>query len=129
MLTNKTNIIDFSNTYLECPICLEVINDTDPTLILECCKNKVHLLCLEDWYSKHAKGPICILCNQYNSFCAEYIIPIDNDISHNPLIVPIHNHNISSTSTLTIDTRIKLVIFITVIVILGLIVPLVITLL
>ena len=64
MITNKVDTIDISNNYLECPICLEIIYDTDPTLILECCKNKVHLICLEDWYSKHAKNlPVYYVIN------------------------------------------------------------------
>lgn len=129
MLTNKTDMVDSSNIYLECPICLEIINENDPTLILECCKNKVHLICLEDWYSKHARRPSCILCNQYNSFCAEYIIPIDNDISHNQLLVPVPNYNSLSRSTITNEQRIKVVVFIAIIFIIGLILPLIISLL
>ena len=128
MITNKVDTIDISNNYLECPICLEIIYDTDPTLILECCKNKVHLICLEDWYSKHAKKPTCILCNQYNSFCAEYIVPIDNDISQNLLLVPTYS-NRPATSTTSPDKRVQIIIFIVSIIILGLIVPLIITLL
>ena len=128
MITNKVDIIDISNNYLECPICLEIIYDTDPTLILECCKNKVHLICLEDWYSKHAKKPTCILCNQYNSFCAEYIVPIDNDISQNLLLVPTYS-NRPNTSTTPPDKRVQIIIFIVSIIVLGLIVPLIITLL
>ena len=125
MVTSNINKIDFSNNYLECPICLETINNIDPTLILECCNNKVHLLCLEVWYSNHAKQPTCILCNQFNSFSAEYIIPINSDISN--------NDNISFSSTTTTITiynnkRIKVITFITIVLILFIIIPIIIIL-
>ena len=69
-------IIDISNNkeqpvyqeLLECPICLEQIMNHDPVLILECCKNKVHLKCLCDWYNNVRQNITCFICNQVNPF-------------------------------------------------------------
>ena len=68
-------IIDISNNkeasiyqeLIECPICLDNINSNEPMLILACCKNKVHLKCLCDWYNNR-ENITCFICNQVNPF-------------------------------------------------------------
>ena len=68
-------IIDISNNkntsiyqeLIECPICLDHINSDQPILILACCKNKVHLKCLCDWYNSR-ENITCFICNQINPF-------------------------------------------------------------
>ena len=53
---------------LECVICLNDISSTD-NCILTCCKNNVHIYCLNDWIQKNiSKKNIskCFICSQEN---------------------------------------------------------------
>jgi len=76
-------IIDISNnkdtsTYqelLECPICLDPIILEDPLLTLNCCKNKVHLKCVCEWYHNNLSNIKCFMCNQTNPFGDQTIQP------------------------------------------------------
>lgn len=82
-------IIDISNNkesmnyqeLVECPICLEQIITTDSILILACCKNKVHLKCLCDWYNDDRINTNCFICNQSNPFGDDLLQNTDSDTS------------------------------------------------
>ena len=53
---------------LECVICLNDISSND-NCILTCCKNNVHIYCLNDWIQKNiSKKNIskCFICSQEN---------------------------------------------------------------
>jgi hypothetical protein len=71
------NIVDNSKVKLsqliECPICLENINDYHPLLILDCCSKQVHLPCILGWYSKRPTNKLCFMCNQSNNFCKDLV--------------------------------------------------------
>ena len=77
---------------LECSICLDTIsNDINSnTYILECCKNQVHLDCLQKWYSNNKSNPNCFICNQYNQFCNDLIEPV---IDNSYTLININNVN------------------------------------
>lgn len=77
---------------LECYICLDTIsNDINSnTYILECCKNQVHLDCLQKWYSNNKSNPNCFICNQYNQFCNDLIEPV---IDNSYTLININNVN------------------------------------
>ena len=77
---------------LECYICLDPIsNDINSnTYILECCKNQVHLDCLQKWYSNNKSNPNCFICNQYNQFCNDLIEPV---IDNSYTLININNTN------------------------------------
>lgn len=94
---------------LECYICLDTIsNDINSnTYILECCKNQVHLDCLQKWYSNNKSNPNCFICNQYNQFCNDLIEPVtDNSYTliniNNDLIEPDNDINNVNTIQQTI---------------------------
>jgi len=82
-------IIDISNNkdgmdyqeLIECPICLEQITIKTPILILACCKNKVHLKCLCDWYNDDRDNINCFICNQENPFGDDLLQNTDSDTS------------------------------------------------
>lgn len=69
-------VIDISNNkelsiyheLLECPICLDPIILDDSILTLNCCKNKVHLKCICEWYHNNTSKVRCFICNQTNPF-------------------------------------------------------------
>lgn len=72
----------------ECVICLnDIVGDTN--CILTCCKNNVHISCLNDWINKNiSKKNIskCFICSQKNviiedivSYNKEDIIVLDNN--------------------------------------------------
>jgi hypothetical protein len=81
------------NDTLECYICLDPIsNDINAnTYILECCKNSVHLDCLQKWYNSNHTNPNCFICNQHNNFCADLVTPITDNSC---ILVPINAINI-----------------------------------
>jgi hypothetical protein len=62
---------------LECCICFDPIlpDISANTYILKCCKNTVHLECLQKWYTNKTNVN-CFICNQYESFCSDLITPI-----------------------------------------------------
>jgi hypothetical protein len=78
---------------IECVICLnDIVGDTN--CILTCCKNNVHMYCLNDWINKNiSKKNIskCFICSQKNviiedivSYNKEDIIVLDtNSITNN----------------------------------------------
>jgi hypothetical protein len=85
----------------ECYICLDTINlNENDFLELNCCKNKVHLKCLIQWYNKNNTSN-CFICNQTNDFCKSLLHNSTslNDI-HYIQIEPIH-----SNSTLLLPTN------------------------
>ena len=78
---------------IECVICLNDIVGDD-NCILTCCKNNVHMYCLNDWINKNiSKKNIskCFICSQKNviiedivSYNKEDIIVLDtNSITNN----------------------------------------------
>ena len=56
------------NDEIECPICLNDINNNEGIIIPECCNNPVHLKCIMDWYKKNDKTNVCFICQQVNQF-------------------------------------------------------------
>lgn len=67
-------IIDITNN--ECYICLETIHlHENDFLEMTCCKNKVHLKCLNEWYNK-TNSSTCFICNQTNPLCKELTTPV-----------------------------------------------------
>jgi hypothetical protein len=81
---------------IECIICLNDIVNND-YYTLTCCKNNVHIYCLNDWINKNiTKKNIskCFICSQENSI-------IENTVSYNKNS---HNNNetiIDYTNTIT----------------------------
>jgi hypothetical protein len=96
---------------LECYICLDLIsNDVNSnTYILECCKNLVHLDCLQKWYSNNKSNPNCFICNQYNQFCNDLIEPVtDNSYTliniNNDLIEPDNDNSYTLNDINNVNT-------------------------
>ena len=98
---------------LECYICLDPIsNDINSnTYILECCKNQLHLDCLQKWYRNNKSNPNCFICNQYNQFCNDLIEPV---IDNSYTLININNTNTIQISNIvhprrqdTINNRLK----------------------
>ena len=58
---------------LECPICFSNIEDDGSYYIMPCCKNKIHLQCLINWYSTHSNQTSCFMCNQPNKFYTDFL--------------------------------------------------------
>ena len=56
------------NDVIECPICLNDINNGEGIIIPECCNNPVHLKCIMDWYEKNNRNNVCFICQQVNQF-------------------------------------------------------------
>jgi hypothetical protein len=83
----------------ECVICLNDISIND-YYTLTCCKNDVHICCLNDWVDKNiTKKNIsrCFICSQENSIIAtmaSYNSTIDNNYINNS----INNDNNSITN-------------------------------
>ena len=82
---------DISNNIIECTICLEPVlfNNNNDGYILECCKNYIHLTCLNNW-CKNKNINKCFICNQENILINEMsnniTLHITNDISYIPII-------------------------------------------
>lgn len=97
---------------LECYICLDPIsNDINSnTYILECCKNQVHLDCLQKWYRNNKSNPNCFICNQYNQFCNDLIEPV---IDNSYTLININTNTIQISNIVhprrqdTINNRLK----------------------
>ncbi len=83
----ENEYVSNSNT-IECVICLENIVDDDPMLILECCRKKVHLKCVIDWYTKYPNNKTCFICNQNNNFCKDLVYSTSNSTSNSHIIIP-----------------------------------------
>ena len=79
----------------ECPICLTDIEETNAILILDCCKKKVHLACIVEWYSTHPENNLCFMCNQSNPFCEDFVYSNETsesssqDYSNNPILIEV----------------------------------------
>ncbi len=59
------------NHVIECPICLNDINNinnNEGIIIPECCNNPVHLKCIMNWYETNNKTDVCFICQQVNQF-------------------------------------------------------------
>lgn len=77
----------------ECVICLNDISTNDH-FTLTCCKNDVHIYCLNDWVHKNiTKKNIskCFICSQQNSM-------IENIVSYNKI-----SHNINDDTVVEYD--------------------------
>ena len=63
---NKMNPIENN---LECPICLDDIDlESGDFLELDCCKNKGHIKCLENWIKVNKSNGKCYYCQQDNNY-------------------------------------------------------------
>jgi len=86
---------------MECIICLDIISPNDHYKLM-CCKNTVHIECLNEWVITNiSKKDVskCFICSQENT-------NIQNIISHynynNDEIIHSNNNN-SNTNIITID--------------------------
>lgn len=75
------------NNVIECPICMNDINNNEGIIIFECCNNHVHLKCVMEWYSKKHKNNICFICQQVNQFTKDihFYLPENKNIRNNLL--------------------------------------------
>jgi hypothetical protein len=109
----------------ECVICLNNIS-VNELLTLTCCKNDVHIYCLNNWISKNITNKNvskCFICSQENSMIETLVsyneyIPVSNN-SANAIIhnhgndnndnndnsIIIRNNNINNELILTNDTN------------------------
>jgi len=106
----------------ECVICLNNIS-VNELLTLTCCKNNVHIYCLNDWISKNITNKNiskCFICSQENNMIETIVsynkyIPVNtnssnaiihnhtNDNNDNSIII--RNNNINNELILTNDTN------------------------
>tara|TARA_B100001142_G_C14338331_1_gene656816 strand:- start:877 stop:1236 length:360 start_codon:yes stop_codon:yes gene_type:complete len=93
---------------MECIICLNDISNND-FIVLECCKQNIHIDCLKQWintnYNKNTDISLCIYCKNKNNIINDMIknIVIDieertSDASNVSIItqytnIPIYNNN------------------------------------
>ena len=105
---------------IECMICLNDISCND-YITLTCCKNDVHIYCLNDWIHQNiTKKNIskCFICSQENIILQDivsYNSPIlklntnssniINDSTNNINEIVIHNDNNFTTIAYNIDKR------------------------
>ena len=109
---------------IECMICLNDISCNDH-YTLTCCKNDVHIYCLNDWIHKNiTKKNIskCFICSQENSILQDIVsynspLPnvncnsntnssnIINDSTNNINEIVIHNDNTFTTIAYNVDKR------------------------
>ena len=109
---------------IECMICLNDISCNDH-FTLTCCKNDVHIYCLNDWIHKNiTKKNIskCFICSQENSILQDIVsynspLPnvncnsntnssnIINDSTNNINEIVIHNDNNFTTIAYNVDKR------------------------
>ena len=105
---------------IECMICLNDISCNDH-FTLTCCKNDVHIYCLNDWIHKNiTKKNIskCFICSQENSILQDivsYNSPIlkentnssniINDSTNNINEIVIHNDNNFTTIAYNVDKK------------------------
>ena len=106
----------------ECVICLNNISINE-LFTLTCCKNDVHIYCLNDWISKNITNKNiskCFICSQENNLIETIVsynkyIPVNynttnaiiynhnNDNNDNSIII--RNNNINNELVLTNDTN------------------------
>ena len=80
--------------YTECVICLNDISICD-LYILTCCKNRVHIYCLNDWVSKNITNKNiskCFICSQENSMIETMVLYNKSSFNNNGYIVPINSN-------------------------------------
>ena len=83
--------------YTECVICLNDISICD-LFILTCCKNHVHIYCLNDWVSKNITNKNiskCFICSQENSMIETMVLYNKSSFNNNGYIVPINSNETS----------------------------------
>ncbi len=91
---NDNQEINNGPSSCECIICFENINSDDALLILECCKQKVHIQCIIDWYLSNPNNKTCFICNQTNKFCEDLTYDTSENTTDN------------NSTTIQIDNRI-----------------------
>jgi hypothetical protein len=116
----------------ECVICLNNIS-VNELLTLTCCKNDVHIYCLNNWISKNITNKNvskCFICSQENSIIETIVsynkyIPVsnnsanaiihnnDNDNDNNDNSIIIRNNNINNDLILTNNTNMMDIAYIT----------------
>ena len=68
---------------MECSICYEDIN-IDDSIILECCNNKVHIICLQKWLENNmninSEIDKCFMCKNNNELIKN-LLPSKNELS------------------------------------------------
>lgn len=89
-IDNNDTSITISETD-ECPICFEAVISTDAIIIIDCCKQKIHLQCIIKWYETHPENKTCFMCNQTNNFCKDIVYYSEaSDDEHNNPIFPLN---------------------------------------
>ena len=86
--SNDTYIIDIDNissydTYFEsdCPICFDSL-DNNEIIVMDCCRKKIHLECIKEWYLSDREcepNSLCLMCRVdselmndiYSSLCED----------------------------------------------------------
>lgn len=92
----------------ECPICLEDIDlESGDFIELDCCKNKGHITCLENWIKVNKSNGKCYYCQQDNDYFKiennkSINNNIDNNIYNNTLIITRIESNSNSKKCFTI---------------------------
>ena len=71
--------MNVDNINNECVICIEDITDNNSIIVLECCKNKVHIRCINEWILTKLKQQVyvenCFFCNQKNDLIQFITMP------------------------------------------------------
>ena len=67
---------------VECPICLEIIDDSEMILI-ECCQMKFCSICLSEWF-RQSGNVTCPICHD---ILEQYYMSIDENPNHDTTIV------------------------------------------
>ena len=75
----------------ECPICFNLIENSDPYLLLSCCNKKVHISCLDNWYNNNGKK------NKLFFLCTKESIELESIIIKSPIIEN-NNRTVNSQS-------------------------------
>jgi len=89
------------NDVIECPICLNDINNNEGIIILECCNNPVHLKCIIKWYEKNNRNKVCFICQQVNNFSKDINLNQSEIVIRDNLIENNHSEeNIEVTNNL-----------------------------
>lgn len=79
----------------ECPICLEDIDlESGDFIELDCCKNKGHITCLENWIKVNKSDGKCYYCQQDNDY---FKIENNKSINNNNMDNNIYNNTIIIT--------------------------------
>jgi len=89
---NNTGSSYDSNPDLDCPICLDLLTDSE-IIRMDCCGKKIHLKCINEWYTKNRDmqmRSLCIMCRVeselmndiYNTLQMELDTNSEEDSSH-----------------------------------------------